>query len=74
MTDIFDRAQDLEAWQRETAITEARSRAPHGASRTHCEDCGDEISPERRHASPGCTRCLDCQQDHELEQAMRGRR
>lgn len=63
--DIFDRAQELEAFQRETAIAAA---TPHdqGESLAECEDCGDEIPAARREAAKGCTRCVDCQQHHEL--------
>ena len=34
-------------------------------SLTECEDCGDEIPHKRRIAVPGCTRCLECQQEFE---------
>ena len=74
MTDIFDRAQEREMEDREAAIAHAREHAPHGISRMFCQDCDEPIPPARREASPGCTRCLDCQQEHELELAMRGRR
>lgn len=74
MTDIFDRAQELEALQRDAAIAEARSHAPHGHSEKFCIDCGEPIPDARRDAIPGCLRCLDCQQDRELDMAMRGRR
>lgn len=36
-----------------------------GPSRTHCEDCEEEIPAARRKARPGCTRCVDCQTTHE---------
>jgi RNA polymerase-binding transcription factor DksA len=32
---------------------------------SHCQDCGDEI-PQARRAIKGITRCIDCQQEHEL--------
>lgn len=62
MTDIFDRAQELEQRQREASLARqaAASRAL-GASLTHCDDCGDEIPPLRREKMPGCTRCVPCQ-------------
>ena len=72
--DCFDRAQELEQWQREVAIDEARSHAPHGVALMHCQDCGEVIPPERREASHGCTRCAECQRYFEHEQSMRGRR
>lgn len=70
MTDIFDRAQELEQLQRDTAIADARSHAPHGHSEEFCEECGERIPDARREAIPGCTRCVDCQQDLELAHAM----
>lgn len=65
--DIFDRAQELEAFQRDTAITAALPHA-QGVSLVECEDCGEEIPAARRTAAKGCTRCLDCQQRHEQRQ------
>ncbi|AKH36886.1 MULTISPECIES: TraR/DksA C4-type zinc finger protein [Nitrosomonas] len=32
---------------------------------SHCEDCGEEI-PQIRREINGITRCIDCQQEHEL--------
>ncbi|WP_337881771.1 TraR/DksA C4-type zinc finger protein [Chromobacterium haemolyticum] len=62
MTDLYDRAQELEQRQREQALARqaAASRA-FGASLTHCDDCGDDIPPLRREKVPGCTRCVECQ-------------
>lgn len=62
MTDIYDRAQELEQRQREQALArQAAASRVLGASLTHCDDCGDEIPPLRREKVPGCTRCVDCQ-------------
>ena len=61
MTDIFDRAQELDATMRDTAIAEQRARVGHGPALTHCEDCGDEIPAARRAAVAGCRRCIHCQ-------------
>lgn len=64
MTDYYDRAQALEARQREAAL--AAHRAGHaGAGQDHCEDCDGEIPVPRRAAVPGCTRCVACQASHE---------
>jgi DnaK suppressor protein len=39
----------------------------------HCDDCGDEISPERLKVLPFAIRCRDCQEDEEeRESAERG--
>ena len=32
---------------------------------TCCVDCGEEIPVARRHAVPGCRRCVACQMEHE---------
>lgn len=67
MTDIFDRAQDLEATLRDAAIAEQRARVGHGPALIHCEDCGDEIPPARRAAVVGCRTCIHCQVLRERE-------
>lgn len=65
MTDIFDRAQELEQRQREEALARQAERNLVGLSLSHCEDCGEEIPPRRRDMVPGCTRCTPCQSDFE---------
>lgn len=64
MTDILDRASELEELQREVALASARYR-PAGQSYSHCEECGDDIPEARRKAVPGCHRCIHCQQRYE---------
>ncbi|MCG9124297.1 TraR/DksA C4-type zinc finger protein [Laribacter hongkongensis] len=60
--DIYDRAQELEARQREAAIARHAARHPaRTASLCQCEDCGEDIPPRRRELVPGVTRCIDCQ-------------
>lgn len=67
MTDVFDRAQEREQQQRDEALAAfAAANLHHGASYSHCNDCGDPIPEPRRKAVPGCTRCIDCQSLHEL--------
>ncbi len=62
MTDIYDRAQELELRQREEALArQAEAARQRGASLSHCYACGDEIPPLRREKVPGCTRCVHCQ-------------
>lgn len=34
-----------------------------------CEECGSEISRERLDAYPTATRCIECQQRHEIDYA-----
>lgn len=67
MTDIFDRASELEELQREHAIARQRSRktTPCEAEHEYCADCAEEIEPGRRAAVPGCTRCIGCQRKAE---------
>lgn len=65
MTDLFDRAAELELRQREAALAAARTHAT-GPSLSHCQDCGEAIPDKRRQAVSGCRRCIDCQQEHEL--------
>jgi RNA polymerase-binding transcription factor DksA len=35
-------------------------QAPKGPSLAKCEDCGDDISPARQIAAPGCRVCVPC--------------
>lgn len=39
-----------------------------GLSRFFCDECGEGIPEARRKAVPGCTRCVDCQEDFEKEE------
>lgn len=63
MTDIFDRAQELEEFDRERAIEralgKAHTRGPDDI--LSCVDCDDPIDPERRQVKPGCLRCVECE-------------
>ncbi|MCD4501105.1 TraR/DksA family transcriptional regulator [Chromobacterium vaccinii] len=60
--DEFDRAQELEAFHLEASLAaQAAASRPLGASLAQCDDCGEAIPEARRQASPGCTRCIDCQ-------------
>ena len=61
MTDMFDRAQELEEAQRERAIQAQAMRMGAGASLMQCQDCGEDIPQARRRAVAGCRRCIGCQ-------------
>lgn len=62
MTDMFDRAQELEEAQRMRALQAQALRASAGsASLLQCQDCGEDIPEARRSAVAGCRRCIDCQ-------------
>lgn len=66
MTDIFDRASELELRQREDAIARHRAYvAPPTDGLADCIDCGVEIPAERREAAPGATRCINCERTAE---------
>ncbi|MFI3409477.1 TraR/DksA family transcriptional regulator [Citrobacter braakii] len=69
MADIIDNASKLEDLQRDAALS--MHRLNHSAvSATHCEECGDQLSNERRKAYPGCTMCVDCQSNMELRKKI----
>ncbi|MGB6056310.1 MAG: TraR/DksA C4-type zinc finger protein [Burkholderiaceae bacterium] len=61
MTDIYDRATELEELQRAHALARQQSRsASLGPGLLDCMDCGEEIPAERRQAVPNCRRCVEC--------------
>ncbi|MBJ8879386.1 TraR/DksA family transcriptional regulator [Citrobacter freundii] len=69
MADIIDNASTLEDLQRDAALS--MHRLNHSVvSATHCEECGDRLSDERRKAYPGCTMCVDCQSNMELRKKI----
>lgn len=79
MTDIYDRATDLEEAQREDALQAQQRRAQgHGinAGKTvedsfrACRLCDAKIPMARRRAIPGVQTCIDCQ--HDLEREIKG--
>lgn len=55
----------------ELARMQARKR-PVGESLTHCAECEEEIPEKRRLALPGVKLCIDCQQDRDGVQKLRG--
>lgn len=70
-SEIIDQASELEEMLRENAI--AAHRLNHSAvSATHCEECDEQLSNERRKAYPGCTMCVACLQIVELRNKHRG--
>lgn len=71
MTDIFDRATELEQRQREAALQNQRDKAHLGNAKNWrklsakwcvATACGERIPDERRRAIPGVQHCTDCQQ------------
>ncbi|MEO3714007.1 TraR/DksA C4-type zinc finger protein [Roseateles flavus] len=71
MTDIYDRAQALEARQREEALARFSAMQPAAGAQSlsHCVDCGEDIPLARQRAVRGCKRCVTCQQLAEHVQA-----
>ena len=47
-----------------------RRREPGDYTGINCIECGEEIPEGRRHAQPGCRRCIDCQTLHEHWRAL----
>lgn len=46
----------------EDAIAKVRAKLVAGESRSHCEDCGDQIPLARQKAIKGARRCVACQE------------
>lgn len=66
MTDTFDHASDLENEDRERALNTHLNRVKerpehHG----FCNDCGNDIPPERLRAKPEAVTCFTCQRIRE---------
>lgn len=53
----------------EDAINRARSNLPKGQSLRHCEECDAVIPEARREAVPGVRLCVNCQAEHDKQQA-----
>lgn len=70
MTSVFERAAELELRERADALEAHNARVDAIQSKPSasiCKDCGAPISIERQQAAPGCTRCVPCQKDVELQ-------
>lgn len=81
MSDVYDRASDLEQWHRDQAMARQAAKTPQVAaedwdrlSAKWCEGwcCGERIPDERRRAMPGVRLCVECAGG--IEQTMRMRR
>lgn len=62
---FHEMAARLEQEQREEAIHQAQA-AMSGSGSPYCEDCDEQIPPERRQAHPAAQRCIHCQNTFEL--------
>ncbi|WP_370612862.1 TraR/DksA family transcriptional regulator [Citrobacter portucalensis] len=67
--ELIYQASALEEMMRDHAIQ--AHRLNHSAvSATHCVECSDRLSKERRKAYPGCTMCVECQSNMELRKKI----
>ena len=73
MADVVDRAAGYVEKELEYRIAEARAGAEPATSNgpAECEDCEEPIPEARRKAVPGCTRCIECQEDYEKSKKRR---
>ena len=71
MTDLVDKAQELEQRQRDDALKLAAMR-PVIVGRVCCIVCGGAIEPLR--TALGAQRCIDCQTSHEASAVYVARR
>lgn len=70
MTDIFDRATELEEIARDEALARQQQRSrnainPALESAEDCVACGEIIPEPRRAALPGVQHCIACAQQKE---------
>ncbi|MFI3272234.1 MAG: TraR/DksA family transcriptional regulator [Pseudomonadota bacterium] len=68
--DIFDQAQALESFDRETALAQLRSMMNRQGPDIIegvicCHECGEAIPESRLQALPGVGLCFDCQDEHD---------
>jgi len=65
MADIVDRSQSAEKYFLQSALRRPSPRG--GKSLRECAECGEPIPESRRSAIPGCTLCVDCQREKDIE-------
>lgn len=71
MSDDADRAQLLEIQERDRSIAQAcATNDPTSVWTGDCVECRDPIETDRAAASPGCRRCLTCQEAFERRQKL----
>lgn len=67
MADLIDDANEHAEHLLQQALAQHQRRAGSQATSAEwCEGCGEAIPHARRVAVPGCQRCVDCQQVHEV--------
>jgi RNA polymerase-binding transcription factor DksA len=66
MADICDDAAKATAEYETDRIAAARkASSASGPAATHCDECGDEMDPERIRHMPGARLCVSCATDRE---------
>lgn len=65
MADWIDIASERTQAELDSILEARRHQIKKVGTPRHCIDCDDEI-PQQRRALGGVTRCISCQQDHEL--------
>ena len=70
MADDADLAGDLIELASANNILMLRA-AVKGEGQEYCEDCGDDLTPERRKAAPWAIRCVPCASVYEQKQTHR---
>lgn len=60
--DAADFAQEREERHRAEALAKVAIKPGQDVSNWFCVDCLLSIPHKRREASPGCTRCVECQE------------
>lgn len=77
MTDLYDRATEVEELDRAAAILRqrqmARAQDNNAGVIYDCIDCGEVIPSARLNAVPGCCRCISCaKQNEQLNKLVHG--
>ena len=70
MADEADLAGEITELTRAHSTLRLRA-AVTGKGQEYCEDCGEDLSPERRKAAPWAIRCVPCASVYEQKQTHR---
>jgi DnaK suppressor protein len=70
----FDRAQELEEFDRDLALRAHMARQAQEAGNGICIDCREPIEAKRLEAVPTALRCMDCQTGEDKRASRYARR
>ena len=70
MADDADLAGPLIERSKDNSVTAIRKQLA-GAGQDCCDDCGEDLTPERRKAAPWAIRCVPCASVYEQKQTHR---